>query len=249
MSAVSPVEVMIQALAREVREGEFSFTGTLSPIPAAACYLAQLTHAPKARLLIFHSPEWPFGSELEDLFNLAQRGELGLVFLSGAQIDRRGNTNLVALGPYDQPKVRLPGGAGSAMLSLYARRTALFLQGQTARSLVEKVDFVTAPGGAAGEPMAYSGTGASHPLPRPGGTCRLVTDRAVFGFDPEQGLVLESIHPGGSLKEVQAKTGFKLTVSETLTTTPAPDKETLALIHGPVRERLERVYPRFAREL
>lgn len=249
MSKNSLVEIMIQALALEVREGEFSFTGTLSPIPAAACYLAQMTHAPHARLLIFHSPEWPFGSELEDFFNLAQRGRLGLAFLSGAQIDRWGNTNLVTLGPYHQPKVRLPGGAGSAMLGLYAKRTALFLQGQTPRRLVEKVDFVTAPGGAAGQPMVYPGASDSSPLTRPGGTCRLVTDLAVFGFDPEQGLVLESIHPGVSLEKVQARTGFELVVSETLTTTPELDKEALALIHGPVKEKLARTYPRFAREL
>ena len=49
-----------------------------------------------------------------------------LFFLSGARIDGQGNINLMAVGAYDQPKVRLPGGAGSAILAYVVERVVLF---------------------------------------------------------------------------------------------------------------------------
>ncbi len=240
MSQLSPEELMIYLLAQEVRDDEFSATGTLSPIPAAACYLAKETHAPKAKLLIFHSPEWPFECELEELFDLAQQGRLGLFFLSGAQIDRRANINLIAIGDYERPKVRLPGGAGSAMLYLYARRSALFMRRQSARSLVEKVDFITAPGGS---PDSAEG------VERIGGPTRLVTDVAVFDYVPDQGLVLASIHPWATADEVRHKTGFELPEADGVPTTETPDAETLGLIRGKVKERLAKAYPAFAAKM
>lgn len=246
MNQASPVEMMIYLLAREVRNGELTAIGTLSPIPAAAAYLAQMTHAPKARLLVLDSPEWPFDSELEELFNLTQRGRLGLFFLSGAQIDRQANVNLVAIGPYSRPKVRLAGGAGAVMVYLYARRVALFLRRQSARSLVERVDFVAAPGGSPGEALVYAKASGGPPALRPGGPCRLISDLAVFDYQPGQGLVLASIHPGIELAQVQASTGFPLTISEPLAVSAVPDEETLELIRGPVKERLAKTYPVFA---
>ena len=233
---VGPVEMMIHLLSKEVRNQEVSATGTLSPIPAAACYLAQLTHAPQAKLAVLDAPDWPFDGELEELFNLVQRGEVGLFFLSGAQIDQEANINLVAIGQHRQPKVRLPGGAGSAMVYLHSLRVALFLRHQTARNLVKKVDFVTAPGGATGPG-------------RPGGPTRLVTDLAAFDFRPGRGLVLSSIHPWSSPREVQEKTGFDLGLTGGEPFSPEPDQEILDLIHGPVKERLAKVYPLFAQEL
>ncbi|MBW1713518.1 MAG: CoA synthetase, partial [Deltaproteobacteria bacterium] len=182
MSQVSPAEMMIHVLSQEVRDNEISAVGTFSPIPAAACYLAQLSHAPRARLAILDAPDWPFEGELEELFNLMNRGRVGLFFLSGAQIDRQANTNLVSLGEHDKPKLRLPGGAGSALVYIQTARVALFLMQQSARNLVEKVDFVTGPGGPPGPD-------------RPGGPTRLVTDLAVFDYEPPRGLVLASVHP------------------------------------------------------
>jgi acyl CoA:acetate/3-ketoacid CoA transferase beta subunit len=40
-------EVMIGALARQVKDGDQAACGTLSPMPAAALWLARLTHAPR----------------------------------------------------------------------------------------------------------------------------------------------------------------------------------------------------------
>lgn len=233
-------ELMITCLSRQVADHKITATGTLSPIPAAACYLAKLSHAPRAELLIFHAPDWPFESELEELFNITRQGRLDLFFLSGAQIDRTANLNLVAIGDYEKPKVRLPGGAGAAMLYLQAGRSALFLARQNTKSLVEKVDFITAPGGSPGE---------ANGLDRPGGPVGLVTDLAVFDYLPGQGLVPASIHPGTEPGQLQAATGWDLGNLDHLPQTEPPDEDILALIRGPVKEKLKAVYPAFADHL
>ena len=230
------VDIMIHAMSKEIRDNEISATGTLSPIPAAACYLAQMTTAPQTLPAILDAPDWPFEGELEELFNLMQRGRVGLFFLSGAQIDKSANTNLVSIGSPQRPKVRLPGGAGTAMVYLHAKRVVLFLRHQTVRSLVEKVDFVTGPG-----------TGD---IPeRTGGPTRLITDLAVFDIKPNQGLTLSSLHPGVDFEEVRAKTGFELDRPKDLKVTEVPSPRILELIHGPVKEKVSLVYPLFASEL
>jgi len=53
MNTLTPgEETMIAALARQVRDGDWAACGTLSPMPAAALWLAPLTHAPRAEVLV-----------------------------------------------------------------------------------------------------------------------------------------------------------------------------------------------------
>jgi hypothetical protein len=73
MNSLTPgEEVMIGALARQVRDGDWAACGTLSPLPAAALWLAQLTHAPRAEVFVAGSPDWPFEGEWQGFFDLAQ---------------------------------------------------------------------------------------------------------------------------------------------------------------------------------
>lgn len=236
MSRVTPTEMMIHLLSQEVRNDEVTATGTLSGAAAAACYLARETHAPRAKILIYGSPEWPFETDLEPMFDLAQQGRMGLFFLSGAQIDRAANINLTVIGDFSRPTVRLPGGAGSAMLYLHSKRTALFLNHHSARSLVEQVDFITAPGGGPGPD-------------RPGGPSRLITDLAAFDYHPQEGLRLASIHPWSSAGEVREKTGFELPNADDAPPSDLPDDERLGLIRGKIKELVAGPYPAFAAEL
>ncbi len=81
-----------------------------------------------------------------DAFDLARRGQLDVMFFSAAQVDRRGgNMNLSVIGNYEKPKVRLPGGAAAAYLYRRARRVVMWLKEHSRRTLVERVDFITAP--------------------------------------------------------------------------------------------------------
>jgi glutaconate CoA-transferase subunit B len=232
-------ETMIGALAREVRDGDWAACGTLSPMPAAALWLAKLTHAPRAEVFVAGSRDWPFEGEWRGFFDLAQAGGLNVFFLSGAQIDGLGNLNLMAVGPYEKPRVRLPGGAGSAILAYVVERVVLFKTAHEARGLVPRVDVVTAPG--------Y--TPALSPWQRPGRITRLITPKCVFAFDPPEPPVLSSLHPGVTEAEVRQLTGFEFRRPASLAETPPLTPEARNLLYGPVREKLARVYPQFAARL
>ena len=143
----TPEELMAVTISREVRDGETVGVGAVSPIPAAGCILAEQLHAPHITLIILDSDDYyPFPAGSSELHFLAQRGELDLFFLSGIQIDRRGNFNLHVIGDYNAPTVRMAGAYGSAMLYYMAHRVILFRDQHTKRVFVEKVDFVTGAG-------------------------------------------------------------------------------------------------------
>ena len=103
------------------------------------------------------------------------------------------------------------------------------------RALVETVDF-----------MIRTGHEPAQRLPprRPGGAgdrpCPFLLRPGARRFR------LESVHPGHSLEEVLDNTGFAFDRPECLPATPAPDRETLALLRGRVRDELAETYPRFA---
>ena len=100
--------------------------------------------------------------------------------------------------------------------------------------MVPRVDFISATGGS--PPNVY----------RPGGPYKMVTGLGVLGFDRERRRFgLESIHPGHSLEEILANTGFELTARSRLLT-PPPEPHILELLRTRIRDEVAEVYPRFA---
>src|SRR4029450_4864897 len=81
-----------------------------------------------------------------ELFDCAGQGRIDVFFLSGAQIDGQGNINLVSVGDYAQPKARFPGSFGSSYMYYVVPKVVLFRLEHTRRTLVPKVDFISAPG-------------------------------------------------------------------------------------------------------
>jgi glutaconate CoA-transferase subunit B len=240
MSVLTPDETtMIAALSRQVRDGDWAACGTLSAMPAAALWLARLTHAPQAQIMVAGSNDWPFDDEWREFFDLAQQGRLNVFFLSGAQIDGLGNLNLMAVGDYRRPQVRLPGGAGSAILAYMVARVVLFKTAHEPRGLVPKVDCLTAPG--------YSPD--LSPYQRPGRITRLITPKCVLAFNPPEPPLLDSLHPGVTLEEVRQLTGFAFRAGAQVPATPALTPAGRELLYGPVKEKLAQVYPQFAARL
>ncbi|MCH8077331.1 MAG: CoA synthetase [SAR324 cluster bacterium] len=231
-------ELIAVLLSREVREGELSACGALSMIPAAGLLLAQATHAPKAELLMLGTPLMPFATSRQFHF-LAMRGDLGLFFVSGVQIDRRGNYNLHMLGEdQDKPRVRFPGGYGGGMIYYAARRTVVFRTEHSRRALVEQVDFISAAGRTPPEVLRH------------GGPTKVITPMATLGFDAKAGVLgLESAHPPHTPGEVQERTGFHLGDLSGVPATPAPTEAELKALRGPVRLRMieEGIYAEWAR--
>lgn len=236
VSEYTPEELMAVVISREVRDFETVGVGAASPIPASGCILAEQLQAPHINLIILGSSEYyPFPGGGSELHFLAQRGDLDLFFLSGIQIDSRGNINLHVIGDYQSPQMRLPGAYGSAMLYYMAHRVVLFRTEHTKRTFVEKVDFVTAPGITPAK------------VHREGGPTKVVTPKALLAWDRQDGRwLLESVHPSSSVEEVKENTGFELGMLSPLTITPPPTEKELSTLRTVVREKLKRVYPDFA---
>jgi len=229
--AYTPAELMIALLSREVMDLGHVVVGALSPLPAAAALLAQASGPTRATIL--GSKRYnSFTEGARELFDCAAEGRIDAFFLSGGQIDGSANINLVGIGDPAQPKVRFPGSFGSAYLYFLVPRIVLFREEHSRRSLVPKVDFISAPG--VSPANVY----------RRGGPKVLVTSLARFSFDRR--FRLESIHPGHELAEIEAATGFDFDRADPVIETPAPTKSELALIRGRIREELAEAYPIFA---
>src|SRR3546814_18679420 len=78
-----------------------------------------------------------------------QGGRIDVGFLGAAEIDRFGNINTTVIGPYEAPKVRLPGAGGASEIAGSCREVFIVAR-QNARSFVEKIGFVTSFGHGAG---------------------------------------------------------------------------------------------------
>jgi glutaconate CoA-transferase, subunit B len=231
-STFTSTELMIALLAREVTGLAHVVVGQLSPLPAAAALLAQASGPTRATILGSRRYN-SFTDGARELFDCAAEGRIDAFFLSGGQIDGSANLNLVGIGnPAQPPRVRFPGSFGSAYLYFLVPKIVLFREEHSRRSLVSKVDFISAPG--TSPPGVY----------RRGGPRVLVTGLARFSFDRR--FRLESIHPGHDLAEIEAATGFDFDRANPVIETPAPTAFELDLIRGHVREELAEAYPLFA---
>lgn len=198
-------DFMAVAMARLLRDGERVFHGVASPLPAAAILLAKRLHAPRLVYLNITGsvdpqsvalprstvdPALLHGTAalvtLAELFDLSARGGLDTAFLGGVQIDGAGRINMSVIGAFARPTVRLPGGAGSALILPTAKRTILWRTQHTPRSLVEHLDFVTAAGN----------------------VDRLVTPLCVFRRDGGR-FTLEARAPGVPVAQIERATGFR----------------------------------------
>jgi glutaconate CoA-transferase subunit B len=234
-------ERMIGAIARLLKNGECVATGTLSPIPAAGCFLAKYTHAPELDLLVYGDPENRLSEGFHELFGLAQQGKIDVFFLSGIQIDQRGSINLSVLGDYRKPSLRLPGGAGSSMLYAMSGRTILFANNHNRKLFVPKADFINATG--------FDETGIT-PWRR-GGLSHVVTPLCVMVFDRDRKqIILDYVFPGVTVDQVVDNTGFDPVVAgRDIPTLDPLDKASLAILRGPVQAKMRQAYPLFARTI
>jgi glutaconate CoA-transferase, subunit B len=210
--------------------------GAASPLPTAGALLAQKRSNGALRISAQgSSARSSFTDGGVELFDCAAQGRIDAFFLSGGQIDGQGNINLVGAGPYPLSQKRWGGCFGSTYLYFLVPRVILFREKHTRRVMVEKVDFISAPGR------------SDRQIYRRGGPFALLTSLALFDFDGDRNRFhLRSVHPGHSPEEVLDNTGFAFDRPENVPTTPLPDAETLALIRGPIRVEIAEAYPRLA---
>ena len=76
-------------------------------------------------------------------------------------------------------------------------------------------------------------------LPGTGGVYRVVTDLAIMGFDEaSKRMQIVALHPGVTIEQAQANTGFDLEVVAEVTTTEPPSDRELAVLRHLDPERL-----------
>ncbi len=232
-------EIMIGAIARMLEGLGHVAVGASSPIPGSAALLARQLSGGRTRVSLLGSTAHnPFTDGGRELFDCAAQGRIDAFFLSGGQIDGQANINLVGIGDPAKPKLRFPGSFGSAYLYHLVPRVILFRKEHSPRTLVPKVDFISAAG--------VSPEGEY----RPGGPHALVTGLCVFDFvKAAAGFRLASTHPGVNIDDVAAATGFAFETPMVVPETPPLSTRELDLLRGRVAAEVAETYPGFAKRL
>lgn len=219
-------DLMTCAIARMLKDNEKVFHGVSSQLPMVAMMLAKNIHAPNLIHLnipggvnpasirkasyssagedLLESAEAVF--PLQEVFDLSMRGGLDVAFLGGIQFDINGNVNASVVGDYKKPKIRLPGGAGSAVLIPTAKKAIIWRTKHDKRTFVKQVDFITTKGN----------------------LWKIITPLCIFEF--KNGILqLDSIHPHSSLEEIKENTDFEIVYNE-IKYTEAPTTKELSIL-------------------
>ncbi len=151
------------------------------------------------------------------------------VMMGASQIDRFGNQNIACIGDHAKPKSQLLGVRGAPGNTI-CHTTSYFVPNHSTKVFVEKVDFVSGVG--------YDRARALGESARFHEIRRVVTNKAVLDFDtPDKTMRLRSVHPGVTVDEVQALTGFALVIPADVPTTPLPTTHELDIIRRVVDPR------------
>jgi len=234
---------LLACVASNILEDKKSvFVGT--GLPIIASMLAKRTHAPNL-LLFFEAgsigPEIPVlpisvgdsrtfymaiaASSMHDSMSMAQAGYIDYGFLGAAQIDIYGNINTTVIGPYEHPKVRLPGSGGANDVGTLSNKTIIIMR-QDKNRFVKKLDFITTPGYLNGyDSREKIG------LPKNSGPYRVITQLGVYGFDKEsKKMKLISIHPGVSKNQIKDNSSFDIIIPKKIMITKPPSLKELKIL-------------------
>ncbi len=238
----APYELMVAAGARELKDGEIVVVGL--GLPVIATFLAQRTHAPHITILMelgvadpeplevgvdgLSDPRIWYRAKMHTSFvdmlgSVLHRGIVDVGFLGGLEIDAYGNLNTTLLGDPKGKFRRFTGSGGGNDVASNAKRTVITIRHE-ARKLNKAVSFITSPG-------YLGGNDERQRAGLLGGPSRVITDKAVLGFDPaSKRMKLESIHPHTTLDEVLANMSFRPIVPDPVPFTEPPTAEQIRLI-------------------
>jgi len=247
-------ELLIAAMAREIKDGDFIMHGFGIWTPYAAFALAKKTHAPHSLLFCcngFCVTKEPPPMSLIMYEKFAIENAMQVVgadfmnwimgprifsqanyieFFTPAQIDPFGNFNVHLIGSYEKPKVRLPGGGGiSEVLQIY-NRLFYYVPVHEKRVFVPKLDFISGVGYLNGNLEERRRAGITG-----GGPYKVFTNLCVLGFDESTNrMKIISVHPGVTVDQVKENTGFELLVPHSVPQTTPPSEEDVKLIRNEI---------------
>ncbi|MEJ7833656.1 MAG: CoA-transferase [Nocardioides sp.] len=160
----------------------------------------------------------PFGK----VFDVVAYGKRH-VMMGATQVDRHGNQNISAIGDFAQPKRQLLGSRG-APGNTVNNRTSYWVPKHSSRVFVERVDVVSGVG-----PRLAKEAGAA--AARFNDIHRIISNLAVFDvLGPGDTVRLRSVHPGVSIDDVRAATGFELDILDDVPASRTPTTQELVLI-------------------
>jgi glutaconate CoA-transferase, subunit B len=237
-------EMMAVAAARRLHDGTVCFVGI--GLPSKAANLARATHAPGCVLVYesgtigakpFNLPLSIGDGELAETADAVvgvpeifaywlQAGRIDVGFLGAAQIDRYANLNSTVIGDYEHPSVRLPGAGGAPEIAASCKETLVILK-QSPRTFVERLDFRTSVG-------FGDGPGSREQLGLRGrGVTAVITDLGELEPDPDTcELTLARLHPGVTVEQAIAATGWPLAVRDDLAESVPPSERELEALRA-----------------
>jgi glutaconate CoA-transferase subunit B len=225
-------EMMAVAIIREIREGDVVFHGLASSTPMVAMKAAKAlgkeftyvtlsdgvdhdwaappTVASTLTTNTYTGSVATFG--LDEIFDLYCSGKGDIAFLSCLQMDKEGRIAMSYLGgDYEHPKLRGPGGAGSATLTPVTPRTIIWKTVHDKKTFIEKVDFAT----------------TKPALDKP---FTVITPLCIFRKPKgEKYLKLDSIFPYTTLEEVKENTGWVIDETDVPVMDPPSEQELAAI--------------------
>lgn len=225
-------EMMAAAIIRQIEDGDIVFHGLASSTPMVAMKAAKAmgreftyltlsdgvdhdwTRAPYVASTLtentYTGSVATFG--LDEIFDLYCSGKGDIAFLSCLQMDKEGRIAMSYLGgDYERPKLRGPGGAGSATLTPVTKKTTIWKTTHDKKTFIEHVDFAT----------------TSPPLDK---EMTVITPLCIFKKPVgEKYLKVAYIFPFTTLEEVKENTGWEIDQMEVPVMNPPTEEELTAL--------------------
>lgn len=140
------------------------------------------------------------------------------VMMGASQMDRFGNSNIANIGDWKKPKTQLLGVRGGPGNTIN-HATSFWIPKHSTRVFTENVDMVSGLGYDRAA-QCSEWVREHHRLPR------VVTNLAVLDFQsPDHSMRLVSVHPGVTVDDVVANTGFELTIGDVAESRPPTPEE------------------------
>jgi acyl CoA:acetate/3-ketoacid CoA transferase beta subunit len=152
------------------------------------------------------------------------------VMMGATQVDQYGNQNIAAIGDYSKPRTQLLGYRGAPGNTINDT-TSYWVPNHSPQVVCAKVDTVC---GIGYDRAAELGPEAArfHEIRR------VVTNLCVLDFEtPDHRMRIRSVHPGVTVDEVQAATGFELAVPDSVPDSRVPTDEELRLLYEVIDPR------------
>jgi acyl CoA:acetate/3-ketoacid CoA transferase beta subunit len=231
---VTLADICVVAIAECFRGDGEIIANPIGPLPLIGGRLARAAFEPDLlltdgeALLIADDAafDWPDGPTVEaanpyrSMLEVCWWGRRH-VMMGAVQIDSHGNQNLAAIGDdYARPAAQLIGFRGAPGNTIN-HATSYWIPNHSPRVFVEKVDVVTGVGW-----NRVDGLDGRFVDLR-----RVVTNLCVLDWEtPDRRMRLRSVHPGTTVADVVAATGFELVVPDEVPESRRPTAEELELL-------------------